>query len=113
MGFAQIGIRAAIIGSPDILRIVRGRKNNNRKLPQPGLAPHEIEHVEPAEAGHFQVQEQQLRKRVGLPVGKMRSSKKIIDRFATIPDGGQTQAERGSFHRHLNQHRILGIVICD
>src|SRR2546430_9730614 len=86
-----------------------------RRPPRSTLFPYTTlfrsrEDVKTIELGHFQVKQQQVGKRMGLPIGVSRLSFQVVDRLLSIPD--EMKGDRKSTRLNSSHSQISYAVFC-
>jgi hypothetical protein len=109
--FYHVRVRAKFVSAIDVRWIVGGRDNDDWDPSQwPAIALHPLQNFKPGLPGHFDVHDNQLRKRVTFPVRIAAIPAQIINCLLPVRNHLQRVAYPRNFEGSFNEKNIVQIV---
>src|SRR5882724_12260596 len=77
------------------------------------LLPNPMENLEPAHAGHFYIQKQKIRVRIGKAIREFTPAGDVVDCLLAVADKSQLSWHSGLLKSALEEKRVVGVIFSD
>ncbi|WP_161810476.1 hypothetical protein [Steroidobacter agaridevorans] len=109
---SHIHVGVEFVEAPIVARVALDARQYDGYFASERMSAHQVEHAQPADAGHFQTKEHQLR-HVGRAARKYSRRKQVVQSFASVHHVQYAGARRHLFESNERGLRIQQVVVDD